>query len=92
MRIKPISDRVVVRTIAAENKTLGGIIIPDTAIDKPRRGIVEAVGEGKEGKKMTVTLGDEVFFGQHSGVEVKIDSQNYLVMREDDILCVIENK
>lgn len=89
MRIKPISDRVVVRTIAAENKTASGIYIPETATSKPQRGVVEAVGSGKGGKEMTVKQGDEVVFGQHSGTEVKIDSQAYLIMREDDIFAIL---
>ena len=94
MKIKPLQDRVIVKRVEEETKTAGGIIIPDTAKEKPQQGKVMAVGPGKVlegGTKlaMTVKTGDLVLFGKYSGSEVKIDGNEYLIMREDDILGVI---
>ncbi|RJX34679.1 MAG: co-chaperone GroES [Desulfarculus sp.] len=95
MKIKPLQDRVIVLRVEEENKTAGGIIIPDSAKEKPQQGKVIAVGPGKvldSGTKlsMTVKKGDKVLFGKYSGSEVKIDGDEMLIMREDDILGIIE--
>jgi chaperonin GroES len=95
MKIKPLQDRVIVKRVEEEQKTAGGIIIPDTAKEKPQQGEVLAVGPGKvldSGTKleMTVKVGDRVLFGKYAGSEVKIDGEEVLIMREDDILGIIE--
>jgi chaperonin GroES len=90
MNVKPLADRVIVEPAAAEEKTAGGIIIPDTAKEKPRRGTVIAVGPGKTDEPMTVKAGNTVLYGQYSGTEVKIDGKDYLIMKEADIYGVIE--
>ncbi len=95
MKIRPLQDRVIVKRIEEEEKTKGGIIIPDTAKEKPMEGKVIAVGKGKlmeDGKVHALDLkaGDRVLFGKYSGTEVKIDGEEHLIMREDDILGVIE--
>ncbi|MCX5879523.1 MAG: co-chaperone GroES [Deltaproteobacteria bacterium] len=95
MKVKPLNDRVLVLRIGEEEKTTGGIIIPDTAKEKPQEGKVIAVGPGKvndEGKKIAldVKAGDKVLFGKYSGNEIKIDNVEHLIMREDDILAIIE--
>jgi chaperonin GroES len=90
MNVKPLADRVIVEPAAAEEKTAGGIIIPDTAKEKPRRGTVIAVGPGKTDEPMTVKAGNVVLYGQYSGTEVKIDGKDYLIMKEADIYGVIE--
>ncbi|MEM6396073.1 MAG: co-chaperone GroES [Bacteroidota bacterium] len=87
--MKPINDRVIVKPAAAEEKTKGGIIVPDTAKEKPQRGEVIAVGPGKDGNEMTVAKGDTVLYGKYAGQEVNIDGEDYLIMREDDILVVV---
>jgi len=89
--MKPINDRVVVKPSAAEEKTAGGIIIPDTAKEKPQRGEIVAVGPGKEGNSMTVQTGDIVLYGKYAGQELNYNGEDYLIMREDDILIVLEN-
>jgi chaperonin GroES len=94
MKIKPLQDRVIVRRIEEETKTAGGIIIPDSAKEKPQQGEILAVGPGKvlEGGTrvdLTVKTGDLVLFGKYAGSEVKIDGEEVLIMREDDILGVI---
>ena len=88
--MKPISDRVVVKPAPAEEKTKGGIIIPDTAKEKPQRGEVIAVGPGKDGNLMTVQVGDIVLYGKYAGQEISYDGQDYLIMREDDILVILQ--
>ena len=88
--MKPINDRVVVKPAPAEAKTAGGIIIPDTAKEKPQRGEITAVGPGKDGNKMTVKKGDIVLYGKYAGQEINLDGQDYLIMREDDILVVLD--
>ena len=95
MKIRPLQDRLIVKRIAEEEKTKGGIIIPDTAKEKPQEGRVIAVGKGKlndDGKvtPLDVKAGDRVLFGKYSGTEIKIDGEEHLIMREDDILGVIE--
>jgi chaperonin GroES len=95
MKIRPLQDRLIVKRIAEEEKTKGGLIIPDTAKEKPQEGKVIAVGKGKanEDGKVTpldVKAGDRVLFGKYSGTEIKIDGEEHLIMREDDILGVIE--
>ncbi|MCJ7640319.1 MAG: co-chaperone GroES [Desulfobacterales bacterium] len=97
MKIRPLQDRVIVKRLEEEEKTKGGIIIPDTAKEKPQEGKVIAVGKGKvtdEGKliPMDVKAGDRILFGKYSGSEVKIEGEEHLIMREDDILGVIEGK
>jgi chaperonin GroES len=88
--MKPINDRVVVKPAAAEEKTQGGIIIPDTAKEKPQRGEVVAVGPGKDGNQMTVKAGDTVLYGKYAGQELQYNGEDYLIMREDDILVILE--
>jgi len=95
MKIRPLQDRVIVKRVVEEEKTKGGIIIPDTAKEKPQEGKVIAVGKGKandEGKliPLDVKAGDRILFGKYSGSEVKLDGEEYLIMREDDILGVLE--
>jgi chaperonin GroES len=95
MKFRPLHDRVVVRRIDAEEKTAGGIIIPDTAKEKPQQGEVLAVGPGKRddaGKlvPLDVKAGDQILFGKWSGTEVKIDGEDLLIMKEDDIMGVVE--
>jgi len=95
MKIRPLQDRVIVKRVEEEEKTKGGIIIPDSAKEKPMEGKVIAVGKGKvleDGKihPLDVKAGDRVLFGKYSGTEVKIDGEEHLIMREDDILGVIE--
>ena len=87
--MKPIADRVIIKPAPAEEKTKGGIIIPDTAKEKPQRGEVVAVGPGKDGNLMTVQVGDIVLYGKYSGQEIHFEGMDYLIMREDDILCVV---
>jgi chaperonin GroES len=95
MKIRPLQDRVIVERIEEEEKTKGGIIIPDTAKEKPQEGKVVAVGKGKvndDGKvlPLSVKAGDKILFGKYSGTEVKLNGNEYLIMREDDILGIVE--
>lgn len=97
MKIRPLQDRVIVKRIEEEEKTKGGIIIPDTAKEKPQEGRIVAVGKGKvnEDGKITpldVKVNDRVLFGRYAGTEINIDGEEHLIMREEDILGVIENK
>ena len=85
LSITPLHDRVVVQAAPAETKTASGLIIPDTAKEKPQRGTVVAVGNGKVDEPMTVKVGDTVLFGQYSGTEIKLEGKNYLIMSEADI-------
>jgi chaperonin GroES len=85
IQFKPLADRVLVEPAPAEQKTASGIIIPDTAKEKPLRGTIVAAGGGKKDEPMTVKVGDSVLFGQYSGTEIKIDGATYLIMRESDI-------
>lgn len=95
MNIRPLHDRVLVKRLEQETKSAGGIVIPDSAAEKPVRGEIIAVGNGKvldDGKvrALDVKKGDTVLFGKYSGTEVKVDGQEYLVMREDDLMAVLE--
>ena len=95
MKIRPLQDRVIVQRVDEEETTKGGIIIPDTAKEKPAEGKVKAVGNGKvgdDGKRVAleIKVGDRILFGKYSGTEVKIEGEEYLIMREDDVLGVIE--
>ncbi|MCB0376304.1 MAG: co-chaperone GroES [Sinomicrobium sp.] len=87
--IRPLADRVLVQPVEAETTTTSGIIIPDTAKEKPQRGIVMAVGPGKKDEPLTVKKGDTVLYGKYSGTELKLDGTEYLMMRESDILAII---
>lgn len=88
-KVQPLHDRVIVEPAAAEEKTASGIIIPDTAKEKPQRGTIVAVGSGKKDEPMTVKAGDTVLYGKYSGTEIQIDGKDYLIMRESDIFAVI---
>ncbi len=95
MSLRPLHDRVIVKRLEEETKSPGGIVIPDTAAEKPSRGEILAIGNGKlqdngELRPLDVKVGDKVLFGKYSGTEVKVDGQELLVMREDDIMAVIE--
>jgi len=95
-KIRPLQDRVIIRRVKEEEKSKGGIIIPDTAKEKPAEGEVMAVGSGKilengTVRKLDVSVGDRVLFGKYDGTEVKIDGENRLIMREDDILGILQN-
>jgi chaperonin GroES len=87
--IKPLQDRVLVKPADAEEKTAGGIIIPDTAKEKPQKGTVMAVGPGKKDEPTTVKTGDNILYGKYSGTEITVDGEDYLIMRESDILAVV---
>ncbi|MFT6748940.1 MAG: chaperonin GroES [Flavobacterium sp.] len=89
LNIKPLSDRVIVEPAAAETQTASGIYIPDTAKEKPQRGTVVAVGNGKKDEPMTVKIGDSVLYGKYAGSELKFEGSDYLIMREEDILAII---
>jgi chaperonin GroES len=95
MKIRPLHDRVIVKRIAEEETTKGGIIIPDTAKEKPIEGKVTAVGAGKvleDGKKLPLEVkkGDKVLFGKYAGTDIKIEDEEHLIMREDDIIAIVE--
>jgi chaperonin GroES len=89
IKVKPLADRVLVEPAAAEEKTAGGIIIPDTAKEKPQKGTVVATGNGKKDEPLTVKVGDTVLYGKYAGTDLKFDGKDYLIMREDDILAII---
>ncbi len=89
LNIKPLADRVIVEPAAAEQKTSGGIIIPDTAKEKPQKGIVLAIGPGKKDEPVTLKVGDKVLYGKYSGTEISIDGKDLLIMKESDIYAVI---
>ena len=89
VNIKPLADRVVVEPALAEEKTAFGIIIPDTAKEKPQKGVIVAVGAGKKDEPLTVKVGDSVLYGKYSGTEITIDGKDYLIMRESDIFAVL---
>ena len=95
MKLKPLGDKVIVKRVAAETKTRGGIVLPDTAKEKPQRGKIIAVGPGKlldDGKRaaMSVAKGDEVLYAKYSGSEIEIDGKEYVILRESDVLAKIE--
>lgn len=89
LNITPLADRVVIEPAKAEEKTAGGIIIPDTAKEKPQRGTVVAIGNGKPDEPITVKVGDTVLYGKYAGTELSIDGNDYLIMRESDIFAII---
>ena len=96
MKLRPLHDRVIVRRLEEETKSPGGIVIPDTAAEKPSRGEVIAVGNGKvlesgDVRPLTLKKGDKVLFGKYSGTEVKIEGEDILVMREDDVMAVLDD-
>jgi chaperonin GroES len=91
VKVKPLADRVIVEPAPAEERTASGIIIPDTAKEKPQRGTVVAAGGGKKDEPMTVKEGDVIMYGQYAGTEIKIDGKNFLIMRESDIFGILEN-
>ena len=89
MNIKPLADRVLVKPAAAEEKTLGGIIIPDSAKEKPLKGEVVAVGNGTKDEEMGVKVGDNVLYGKYAGTEIEFEGEKYLMMRQSDIFAII---
>lgn len=89
--IKPLADRVVVEPLPAEEKTAGGIIIPDTAKEKPQKGTVVAVGPGKKDEPMSVQVGQTVLYSKYAGTEITIDGKEYLIMRESDIYAILSS-
>lgn len=89
VNVKPLADRVLVEPAAAEEKTAGGIIIPDSAKEKPQKGKVVAVGNGKKDEPITVKVGDNVLYGKYSGTEINIEGADYLIMRESDIFAIV---
>ncbi len=95
MKIRPLHDRVIIKRLEAETKSAGGIVIPDSATEKPIKGEVIAVGNGKilengDKRALDIKVGDKVLFGKYSGTEVKVDGEELLVMREEDVMAVIE--
>lgn len=89
MKIKPLADRVLVKPAAAEEKTVGGIIIPDTAKEKPLQGEVIAVGNGTKDEEMVVKPNDKVLYGKYAGTEIELEGETYLIMRQSDVLAII---
>ena len=94
MNVRPLSDRILVKRLEEEEKTKGGIIIPDTAKEKPQQGVVKAIGDGKlldNGTRITpaVKVGDKIIFGKYSGTEIKVEGDEYLIMREEDIFGIV---
>jgi chaperonin GroES len=94
LKVRPLGDKVLVKRVEAESKTAGGIVLPDTAKEKPKRGVVQAVGDGKlldngERSKMQVNKGDEVLFSSYAGTEIKIDGEEFLIIDESEILAVL---
>ena len=96
LKIKPLDDRIVVEQASAEEKTAGGIVLPDTAKEKPQRGTVRAVGPGKlldsgERGDLSVKVGDEVYYGKYTGTEVELNGEKYVILKESDVLGIIES-
>ncbi len=89
MNVKPLADRVLVEPSEAETTTSSGIIIPDTAQEKPQKGTIVATGDGKKDEPLTVKVGDTVLYGKYSGTELKYEGKDYMIMRESDILAII---
>ena len=89
LKVKPLADRVLIEAAPAEEKTASGIIIPDSAKEKPQKGKVVAVGAGKKDEPMTVKKGDQVLYGKYSGTELTVDGKDYLIMREADIFAIV---
>jgi chaperonin GroES len=95
MNLRPLQDRILVKRVEEETKTAGGLFIPETAKEKPQRGEIVAAGKGKkteDGKvlPLDVKVGDKVLFGKYAGTEIKVDGEDYLIMREDDLLAIVE--
>lgn len=90
MKIQPLADRVLIKPAAAEEKTVGGIIIPDTAKEKPLKGSVIAVGNGTKDEEMVLKAEDAVLYGKYSGTEVELDGEKYLIMRQSDVLAILQ--
>lgn len=89
MNVKPLADRVLILPAPAEEKTIGGIIIPDTAKEKPLQGKVVAVGNGTKDEEMVIKTGDDVLYGKYSGTELELDGTKYLIMRQSDVLAIL---
>ncbi|MCQ2329444.1 MAG: co-chaperone GroES [Paludibacteraceae bacterium] len=89
MMIKPLADRVLIQPAPAETKTVGGIIIPDSAKEKPLRGTVVAVGTGTKDEEMVLKAGDQVLYGKYSGTELEYENEKYLIMRQSDVLAIL---
>ncbi|MEN9919058.1 MAG: hypothetical protein RL662_1494 [Bacteroidota bacterium] len=89
MSIKPLADRVLIKPAAAEEKTVGGIIIPDTAKEKPLKGNVIAVGNGTKDEEMVLKAGDHVLYGKYAGTEIELEGETFLIMRQSDVLAII---
>ncbi len=89
LNVTPLHDRVIIKPAAAEEKTSSGLIIPDTAKEKPQRGVVVAAGTGKKDEPVTVKTGDTVLYGKYAGTEIQVEGDDYLIMRESDILAII---
>lgn len=89
LNIRPLADRVLVEPAVADQRTSGGIIIPDTAKEKPQKGVVVAVGNGKKDEPMTVKVGDNVLYGKYAGTELNFNGKDYMIMRESDIVAII---
>ena len=89
LQVTPLHDRVIVKPAAAEEKTAGGTIIPDTAKEKPQRGVIVAAGPGKKDEPVTVKVGDTVLYGKYAGTEIQIEGQDLLIMRESDVLAIV---
>lgn len=89
MNIRPLADRVLIKPAAAEEKTLGGIIIPDSAKEKPLKSEIVAVGNGTKDEEMVVKVGDNVLYGKYAGTEIELDGEKYLIMRQADVLAII---
>ncbi len=87
--IKPLADRVLVKPAAAEEKTVGGIIIPDSAKEKPLRGSIIAVGKGTKDEEMVLKAGDQVLYGKYAGTELELEGEKYLIMRQSDVLAIV---
>ena len=90
LNIKPLADRVIIAPAEAEQKTAGGIIIPDTAKEKPQKGEVVAVGPGKKDEPMILKVGQTVLYGKYAGTELNVDGENYLIMKESDVLAIVK--
>jgi chaperonin GroES len=89
MNIKPLADRVLILPVPAEEKTIGGIIIPDTAKEKPLQGKVVAVGNGTKDEEMVIAVGDQVLYGKYAGSELEFEGEKYLIMRQSDVLAIL---
>ena len=92
MNIRPLADRVLIKPAAAEEKTLGGIIIPDSAKEKPLKGEIVAVGNGTKDEEMVVKVGDNVLYGKYAGTEIELDGEKYLIMRQADVLAIWKDR